>query len=61
MVERIPGDLHTFHSIDKVGDIDNATMFPTEFLNSWNLSGLTEHKLKLKINSVVILAAEYGH
>ena len=36
MVERIPGDLHTFHSIDKVTDIDNSTMFPTEFLNSLN-------------------------
>ena len=33
MVERIPGDLHTFHSIDTVTDIDNSTMFPTEFLN----------------------------
>ena len=48
MVERIPGDLHTFHSIDTVTDIDNSTMFPTEFLNSLNLSGLPEHTLKLK-------------
>ena len=55
MVERIPGDLHTFHNIDTVGDIDKATMFPTEFLNSLGLSGLPEHKLKLKINTVVIL------
>ena len=55
MVERIPGDLHTFHSIDTVGDIDNATVFPTEFLNSLNLSGLPEHKLKLKIDTVVIV------
>ena len=45
MEERIPGDLHAFHSIDTVGDIDNATMFPTEFLNSPNLSGMPEHKL----------------
>ena len=55
MVERIPGDLHTFHSIDTVTDIDNSTMFPTEFLNSLNLSGLPEHTLKLKRNTVVIL------
>ena len=52
---------HIFHRIDTVGDIDNATMFPTEFLNSQHLSGLPEHKLKLKNNSVVIFAAEYGH
>ena len=53
--ERIPGDSHTFHSIDTVGDIDNANMFPTEFLNSLNLSGFPEHKLKLRISTVVIL------
>ena len=55
MVERIPGDLHTFHSIDTVEDVDNSTMFPTEFLDSLNLSGLPEHTLKLKVNTVVIL------
>ena len=40
MVERIPGDVHTFHSIDTLGDGDSSTMFPAEFLNSLNLSGL---------------------
>ena len=54
MVESIPGDLHTFHSIDTVEDVDNSTMFPTEFLNSLNLSGLPEHTLKVKVNTVVI-------
>ena len=60
MVERIPGDLHTFHSIDTVTDVDNCTMFPTEFLNSLNLSGLPEHTLKLKENTVVILLRNMG-
>ena len=55
MVERIPRDLHTFHSIDTVTDVDNWTMFPMEFLNSLNLSSLPEHTLKLKENTVVIL------
>ena len=55
MVERIPGDLRIFHSIDTVTDVDNCTMFPTEFLNSLNLSGLPEYTLKLKENAVVIL------
>ena len=45
MVERIPGDFHTFQSIDTVGDIDNSTMFPTEFLNSQYLSALPDHTL----------------
>ena len=54
-LERIPGDLHTFHSIDTVGDIDNATMFLNEFLNLLNLSVLPVHKLNLRIDTVVIL------
>ena len=55
MVGRIPGDLHTFHSVDTVGDVDSQTMFPTEFLNSLSLSGMPEHELKLKVDTVVIL------
>ena len=55
MVDRIPGDLHTFYSIDTVEDIDDSTMFPTEFLNSLSLPGLPEHELHLKINTIVIL------
>ena len=54
MVERIPGDLKTFH-IDTVGDVDSQIMFPTEFLNSLSLSGMPEHELKLKVDTVVIL------
>ena len=54
MMERIPGDLHTFHRIDTAGDVDNSSMFPTEFLNSLNLSGFPEFTLKPKINTVVI-------
>ena len=55
LVERIPGDLHTFRSIDTVADVDNQTMFPTEYLNSLRLSGLPESELKLKVNTVVLL------
>ena len=55
MVERIPGDAQTLHSIDTVGDVDSQTQFPTEFLNSLSLSGMPEHELKLKPDTVVIL------
>ena len=55
MVGRMPGELHTFHSVDTVEDIDSQTMFPTEFLNSLSLSGLPESELKLKVDTVVIL------
>jgi hypothetical protein len=55
IVERIPGDTHTLTSIDTVADVDSSTMFPTEFLNSLSLSGMPEHEIKLKVNTVVIL------
>ena len=42
-------------SVDTVEDIETSTMFPTEFLNSLSLSGLPEHELKLKVDTVVIL------
>ena len=54
MVNKIPGDLHDFASVDTVDNAD-ATMFPQEFLNTLNLLGLPQHMLKLKENTVVIL------
>ena len=55
MAEHIPGEIQTYTSADDVGDIDSATMFPTEFPNSLSLSSLSEHKRKLKVNTIVIL------
>ena len=37
------------------GDIDSANMFSAEFLNSLSLLVLPGHKLKLKVDMVVIL------
>jgi len=55
LTKRLPGEARVFHSIDTVGDDDNPTSFPTEFLNSLHLSGMADHELLLKENSVVIL------
>ena len=55
MVDRMPGDLHWFTSVDTVDDLDDATMFPTKYLNTLSLSGLPEHELNLKVDIVVIL------
>ena len=41
--------------VDTVEDVDDFTMFPTEFLNSLSLPGLPEHELHLAINTVVII------
>ena len=51
----MPGNLHCFTSVDTVDDLDDATMFPTEYLITLSLSGLPEHELNLKIDTVVIL------
>ncbi|KAL7509894.1 LOW QUALITY PROTEIN: hypothetical protein ACHAXN_010937 [Cyclotella atomus] len=51
----MPGDMHEFASVDTVGDINSCTMFPTKFLNSLSLSGLPEHILRLKKDTVMIL------
>ena len=55
MVKEMPGPLYTLISVDTVGDTDNPTMFPPEYLNKLNPSGLPQHKLRLKKNTVVIL------
>ncbi|XP_037943171.1 ATP-dependent DNA helicase PIF1-like [Teleopsis dalmanni] len=52
---QIVGTLHTFKSIDCVTNEEEATNYPTEFLNSLDMPGLPPHNLQLKIGSVVIM------
>ncbi|XP_037942200.1 uncharacterized protein LOC119675083 [Teleopsis dalmanni] len=52
---QIVGTLHTFKSIDCVTNEEEATNYPTEFLNSLDMPGLPPHTLQLKIGSVVIM------
>ena len=54
-IDRMSGNLHCFTSIGTVDDLDDATMFPTEYFYALSLSGLPEHELNLKVNTVVIL------
>lgn len=54
-LSRIPGNVVDCKSIDAVAHEDNPTLYPTEFLNSLNVSGLPSHVLKLKVNCPVIL------
>lgn len=53
----LPGDFTTYHSYDRVvtdNDVEQNN-YPTEFLNSLNLSGLPPHQLLLKVNAIVML------
>ena len=51
----LPGDLMSYKSIDTVCDSNEGVNYPTEFLNSLDLPGLSPHNLQLKVGSPVIL------
>ncbi|XP_037910190.1 ATP-dependent DNA helicase PIF1-like [Hermetia illucens] len=51
----LPGQLVSFKSVDTVMNQDDVVNYPTEFLNSLELSGLPPHNLQLKIGSVVMM------
>ena len=55
VVRELPGELHSLRSVDSVGDSDDKTAFPTEWLNMLSPSGLPEHELLLKEEEIVIL------
>ena len=47
--------MQSFKSVDCVVHGDEATNYPTEFLNSLELPGVPQHILLLKVGSVVIM------
>ena len=49
IIESLPGIAHESHSVDTVGEDDNSEEYPTEFLNSVDISAYPPHKLSLKI------------
>ncbi|XP_073844099.1 uncharacterized protein, partial [Musca autumnalis] len=52
---QIAGQLHTYKSVDCVTDQNEATNYPTEFLNSLDIPGTPLHNLQLKVGSVIIM------
>jgi hypothetical protein len=55
VIDRFPGEVQTYTSADSVLDQRAAALYPTEFLNALNLSGIPPHELKLKLNCPVML------
>jgi hypothetical protein len=57
ILRRLPGELHTMRSADRVvsDDAGEVNNYPVEFLNSQTLPGLPPHALNLKVDCVVML------
>jgi ATP-dependent DNA helicase PIF1 len=51
----MPGQTVTINSIDQLIDDSQQAKYPTEFLNSLEISGMSPHKLSLKIGQPIIL------
>jgi len=55
LVEQLPGECIQYKSLDSVPDESQAVEFPTEFLNSLEVSGLPPHSLSLKVGAPIII------
>ena len=55
LVAQLPGDFVEYRSLDSVPDESQAVHFPTEFLNSLEVSGFSCHLLSLKVASPIFI------
>jgi hypothetical protein len=57
VLDRFPGDVVEYRSADVIppGEVENASLYPTEFLNTIDMASLPLHRLRLKIVCVLIL------
>ena len=54
-IEKFPGELKTYLSADSILEDDHKEAVPTEYLNTMNPSGLSDHELTLKVGAPVML------
>jgi len=55
LLRMLPSEVSTFLSVDSVMDEGQATDYPTEFLNSLEISGVPSHELCLKVGAPIML------
>jgi len=61
LVEQLPGECIQYRSLDSVPDESHGIEFPTEFLNSLEVSGLPPHLLLLKVGVPIIILCSLDH
>ena len=55
LLNKFPGEMKVYRSIDRVQKEEEVVDYPIEFLNSIKLSGLSDHKLTLKVGAPIML------
>ena len=55
IMNRLPGESHTYLSADSVEESEEPHLWPTDFLNSLSPSGMPPHSLTLKVGAPVML------
>ena len=57
MLDRLPGEQHIYLSVDQAicDNKEEQQNYPLEFINSLTPSGMPEHRLCLKVGSIIVL------
>ena len=55
LLDRLPGTIRSYKSIDTVLEENETVNYPTEFLNSLEISGIPSHTLHLKTGTPIML------
>ena len=55
VLDLFPGEVVTCLSVDSVAEIEQQAVYPVEYLNSLNVSGLPPHILHLKVGAPIML------
>ena len=55
LIERLPGELKVYKSVDTTVEANDACHFPSEVLNKQDPPGLPPHELKIKVGCPIML------